>query len=79
MKMGMLGMGSCVTSGAGGIYGCTMQGPCSHCSQMASSAELAVISPAGRPDIAAISPPLGTPGRSPAPNPAPPKPHAILS
>lgn len=79
MKMSMLGMGSCAQSGAGGMSGCTMQGPCSHCSQMTRIAGLEMVMPALHPDFGAGGPPLPALGRSLAPNPAPPKPQSILS
>lgn len=79
MKMGMLGMGSCAQSGAGGMAGCTMQSPCSHCSQITRLVVLDIIAPAPRPDFSAAGPPLPASGRSPAPNPAPPKPRSILT
>lgn len=79
MKMGMLGMGSCAQSGAGGMPGCTMQSPCSHCSQITRIAGLDVVAPALRRNFGAAGPPLPALGRSLAPNPAPPKPRSILS
>lgn len=79
MGMDMLGMGSCTQTGAGGMSGCTMLGPCSHCSQMTRIADLDIVAPALRRDFGAASPPLPVLGRSLAPNPAPPKPQPILS
>ena len=79
MGMAMPGMVSCNHSSADGMSGCTMQGHCSHSSQITGIAGLDIVTTALHREIGAASPPLPALGRSLAPNPAPPKPRSILS
>ena len=79
MGMAMPGMVSCNHSSADGMSGCTMQGHCSYSSQITGIAGLDIVTAAPHREFSAASPPFPALGRSLAPNPAPPKPHSILS
>lgn len=79
MGMAMPGMVNCNPSSADGMSGCTMQGHCSYSSQITGITGLDIVATAPHRDFGAASPPLPALGRSLTPNPAPPKPHSILS
>ena len=79
MGMGMPGMLNCNHSSADGMSGCTMQGHCSYSGQITGITGLDIVTAAPHREFSAASPPFPALGRSLAPNPAPPKPHSILS
>ena len=79
MGMGMPGMVNCNHSSADGMSGCTMQGHCSYSGQITGITGLDIVTAAPHREFSAASPPFPALGRSLAPNPAPPKPHSILS